>query len=445
MLAANNLDSVPAGFAKGDVGSARRADVVVIGAGAVGVAAALELAERGASVTVLERGPGPAAGCSMGNAGVVGPGHVAPLASPETLAEGMRWIRRRHGALGISLGPGTLPWIGRFLLASTAARSQASARVLQSLALESAELHGRLAERLDTRLMRRGLLEVYESFAAFDSARRRSERSTHSVRILDGAAAGEACAQLAAAPAGAILGLDEAHCDPGRFVSSLAHEATRLGVSLRYGVEVIGMRRTGDRVASLVTTEGDLPVADLVVAAGAWSPAVVRGLPIAVPMQGGKGYHVELPAAKGDTELPTMFPEQRVVVTPLEGRLRISGMLQLAGTDMGVDTARVDVILAHARRLLRGLESRPVLQVWRGLRPCSPDGLPLIGRIPGAENAILATGHGMWGLQLAPVTARLVADLLMDAADRAVTYPVRVDRFRTLGALRLRRRPRERR
>jgi D-amino-acid dehydrogenase len=121
--------------------------------------------------------------------------------------------------------------------------------------------------------------------------------------------------------------------------------------------------------------------------------------------------------------------ERRVVATPLEGRLRLAGTLELTGTDQGVDARRVDAIVAAARRALPHLASRRTLEVWRGLRPCTPDGLPAIGRAPRVENAVLATGHGMWGLQLAPLTARLVAALVSGERPAHDLGPLRPDRF----------------
>jgi D-amino-acid dehydrogenase len=114
----------------------------------------------------------------------------------------------------------------------------------------------------------------------------------------------------------------------------------------------------------------------------------------------------------------------------MEGRLRLAGTLELTGTDRGVDARRVEAIVAAVRRALPEFGSRRTLDVWRGLRPCTPDGLPVIGRVPGVENAILATGHGMWGLQLAPLTGRLVASLVAGDEPEHDLEPLRAERFR---------------
>jgi D-amino-acid dehydrogenase len=241
----------------------------------------------------------------------------------------------------------------------------------------------------------------------------------------------ELCPQLAATPAGALLSPGDAHCDPARFVAALADAATDAGVELRMGVEAYSVRRRpgGD---VLWTSAGDLRFGQVVIAAGAWSPSLAAGLPLRLPIQGGKGYHVDLEPRDGDPAMTVWFGEPRVVATPLARGLRLTGMLQIAGTDLSVDRGRVDAILGHARRLLPGVAGRRVTSVWRGLRPCSPDGLPIIGRVPNAESVIVATGHGMWGLQLAPVTGRLVADVIAGESNDPSLHVLRPERFGAL-------------
>jgi D-amino-acid dehydrogenase len=279
----------------------------------------------------------------------------------------------------------------------------------------------------------RGFLDVYETEKAFESA-----RAAHhdGIEVLDGVAARDACPQLATAPAGAFLFPDDAHSDPAQLVATLAAGAVEAGVTLRMGIEAYGIdRRPGANM--LRTSVGNIGAGEVVIAAGAWSPKLAAGLPLRLPVQGGKGYHVDLEPGDSDPAMPVRFIERRIVVTPLGRRLRLTGVLQLAGTDLSVDQRRVDTILAGGRQLLTGLADRPVTSVWRGLRPCSPDGLPIIGRIPDAENIIVATGHGMWGLQLAPVTARLVADVVTNGQrDDDALDALAPGRFRALPLIR---------
>jgi D-amino-acid dehydrogenase len=394
----------------------------------IGTCIALELARRGASVTVLERGPELAWGCSAGNAGIVGASHVVPLANPSALRDGVRWMARSDSPFYVRPRPRVLPWLLRFAVAATPRRTRRHAAVLRDLASRSAALHARLAAGgLDTGYAQRGLLNLYASERAFDCALDefalqggRPRVVTHSLPDL---------AASLAPVTGAILDSDEAHCDPHRFVQAVGRMAMEKGVDIRTGVEVLEVRRRGPRIESLGTTAGEVRVEQVVFAAGVWTGALARNLGLRLPLEGGKGYHVDVESQPGDPQLPIWLHESRVVITPLDGRLRLAGTFELTGTDDRVDARRVDAIVAAVRRAMPDFGERRTLEVWRGLRPCMPDGLPVIGRIPKLDNAILATGHGMWGLQLAPVSGQLVSAIAADDESERVLPALRPDRF----------------
>jgi D-amino-acid dehydrogenase len=416
----------------------KTADVAVVGGGAIGVCIALELARRGAEVTLLERGAELAWACSAGNAGIVGSSHVVPLADPAAVRDGIRWMARPDSPFYVRPRPRVLPWLLRFAAAAHPAQAKRHRAVLHELASRSAALHAGLdAAGLDAGYRRHGLLNVFRSERAF--ARAREELlSLSSNGARPRGATDELPSELASALtsdiAGTILDPHEAHCDPRMFVHAVGALAADAGVDIRTGVEVLGFQRQGARIDSLWTTSGELVADQVVLAAGVGSAGLARELGFRLPIEGGKGYHVDVEARRGDPELPIWLHESRVVITPLEGRLRLAGTLELTGTDRAVDPRRVEAIVAAARRALPRFGSRPALEVWRGLRPCTPDGLPVLGRAPNVENAVLATGHGMWGLQLAPVTGRLVASVVADEQPEHDLHPLRPDRFRMRSA-----------
>ena len=410
-------------------------DVLVVGGGAIGAASALELARRGARVILLERGSQLAAGCSAGNAGLICPSHANPLAGPASLRSGLRWMLRRDSPLYVRPRLAILPWLARFAVASTPARADAGMRLIRSLSLASLELHAGLAAAgIDTGFTRRGVLNVYETEAGFATGRHEAElhsgaglRSEH----IDPGAARALEPALVGSLAGAVLYPDEAHCDPEQFVSAVGEAAAEAGATIRLGVEVLGLRRDGPRAMVVDTTVGPVGAGTVVVAAGAWTPAVVRDLGIFVPVEGGKGYHVDFEAEDGDPELPVFLQEARVIATPLPGRLRIAGTLEFSGLDLAVDRVRLEAIMRASHRVLR-LRGRRVIEIWRGLRPCSPDGLPIIGRPPGHDIVVLATGHAMMGLTLAPITGRLVAETVSGESPSHDVTALRPDRFRRM-------------
>jgi D-amino-acid dehydrogenase len=383
-------------------------DVVVVGGGAIGVSAAYELARRGVRVTLLERGE-LGAGCSAGNAGLVCPSHSHPLATPAALAEGLRSLLRADSPLSIRPRRTTLAWLARFAAACRAERAERGTDAIRSLSVASLELHAELAA-LGTGFERRGTLSVYETDARFAAGRTEAVRSGLTSRILAPDEARELEPALRGPIAGAIFFPQEAHVDPLRYVRAIGEAAAKAGADIQTNVEV----RSLDRLRTKT----------VVVAAGVWSGRLAD-----VPVTGGKGYHVDLSPTDGDPRVPVLMQEGRFALTPLEGRLRVAGMLEVAGLDARPNPARLEAMKRAAARVLGG-DSRATLDIWTGLRPCAPDGLPVIGRPAARPELVIATGHAMKGLSLAPVTGQLVAELVTGEPPSHDLAPFSPDRFR---------------
>ena len=195
-------------------------------------------------------------------------------------------------------------------------------------------------------------------------------------------------------------------------------------------MELLRLRRADGRVAALDTTSGPILAGEVVLAAGTWSRALAHDAGVHVPLEPAKGYHVEVAAGALAGGIPIYMEEARVIATPLDGRVRLAGTLELGELDMAVDPVRLASLTRAARRTLAIAPNARTVHVWRGLRPCTPDGLPVIGRAPGVENLVLATGHAMLGITLAPVTGELVADIVTGAPPRYALESLRPGRFR---------------
>ena len=408
-------------------------DVVVVGGGAIGAACSLELARRGANVTLLERGPDLGSGCSAGNAGLICPSHSTPISNPAAVRNGLRWMLDRDSPFFLRPRPAAVPWLVRFLLA--ARRARAGARAIRALSVASLELHAELGGQLDTGFERRGVLNAYVTEESFASGRREAESSGLPFQALDRDESLALEPALGPRTLGAVYYSQEAHVDPLRFVRALGAAAAEEGADVRTRVEVRRLRRLDQSVA-IETSDGELRPRTTVLAVGAWSAELARTADVYCPLEGGKGYHVDLEGAAGDPLIPTWLQESWAIATPLPGRLRLAGTLELAGLDLSINDRRAQAVRRGGERGLRGLEGRRVIDVWAGLRPCTPDGLPVIGSPDGLPGLMLATGHAMKGVSLAPVTAKLVAELLAGETPSQDVAPFRPDRFRPLLPLR---------
>jgi D-amino-acid dehydrogenase len=395
-------------------------DVVVVGAGVVGVCAAYELARAGAKVTVLERGSGWGEECSWGNAGLLVPSHARPIAAPENLRSGLRWMVRRDSPFGMRPQPSLAPWLLRYARASTPTRAAAGEALQRSLSVEGLQRFDQLAaEGIDGGYRRSGLLTVHGSHHhAVEEAESETGRAL-GARLLAPAEARQLEPALTGPLQAAVLFPDEAQCDPIRLVADVAAAAQRAGAEFRSGVEVreVAQEAGGVRV-------GDLRAGHAVIAAGVWSGALAASLGAGLPLVAGKGYAVDYePSA---LRMPLYLYDARCVANPMSARLRLTGGLVLGRGEDGGDPRRVEAIRRVAAATL-GVATPS--REWSGLRPCTPDGLPVIGPHPRADRVVLATGHGMLGVTLGPLTGRLVAGLVAGTADHPALPALSAARF----------------
>lgn len=408
-------------------------DVLIVGGGAVGLMTALELARGGARPMLLERSPDLTAGCTSGSAGLLSPGHSAPLATPQSLRQGILYMFRRDSPFSLRPRPRLVPWLVRYMAACTADRVREGTRILQELSVASLDMHRALsAGGVDTGFTSRGAINVYETERAFEAGCREAsalERSGINSQVLTLSEA-RALEPAIGEVAGAVFYPDEAHCDPARFLAAVTGAAREAGAEVRTGVEVLAVRRRGSRIERVETTDGSYAPNTVVLAAGVWSGGLARSLGLRIPLEGGKGYHVDLERTPSDPAIPIYLHEARVIATPFDGVLRLAGTLQLTGLDQRIDDVRVQSTLAAGVRTLNGLGGRPVVDVWGGIRPCTPDGLPVIGSPNAVTNLVIATGHAMKGLHLAPITGRLVAETIVGDPPSFDLAPMHPDRFR---------------
>jgi D-amino-acid dehydrogenase len=413
------------------------ADLIVIGGGAIGVASAVEAAGAGATVILIDREPALGSECSGSAAGLINRTHLAPLANPSSLRDGVRWMWRPDSPFHLRPRPALLPWLARFTTAAlNSRRVAAGSKLLHALGRDSVRLHREFADHgMGTGLVTNGILYACETEAGLAELRRQMQavEPYHiGYRILDAAEARDLEPALSDVIVGAGYCEGEAHLDPASFVRALATRAARIGVDIRTSTEVTAIHAVHGRITRLDTTRGPVTGETVVLAAGAWSGRLARQLGLHLPLQAAKGYYIDHPAHPTDPRHPIYLHERRVVATPLGDRLRLAGTLELGSTDDGTDPVRTNALIRAAAQALGSFRDRPAITTWRGLRPATPDGLPMLGRSSTVDNLIIATGHGMTGIVLAPITAKIVTALWAGSPTGYDLNLTRPDRFRSV-------------
>jgi D-amino-acid dehydrogenase len=409
--------------------------VVVIGGGVIGVSSAYYLALDGWEVTLLDKGQ-VCAGSSYGNAGLIVPSHVVPLAAPGVWWQGVKWMLNSESPFYIKPRPSLelARWLWRFRAACTPARLRQAMPLLRRLSVESLELYLELAEKggFDFGFRQSGSMTVFftpEGLAHGREEARLLGQLGAAVEVLDGPAARSAEPALRPGVVGALFCREDALLVPDRFVKGLAQLAESHGVRVMTGTEAIGFRTSGDRITGIETTRGALAADTVVLAAGAWSPDIGRALGLRVPIQAAKGYSLTYRRPARGPAIPLLPAEGRFSVTPMGEFLRFGGTLELAGMDLSINRRRVEALRRKALACIQGTDDLELLEIWRGLRPCTPDGLPLVGRSRRFGNLVLAAGHAMVGMSLGPVTGKLVTRLVAGGAPPPDIRLLDPDRF----------------
>ena len=357
---------------------------------------------------------------------MVVPSHFVPLAAPGAVSTAFKWMWNPESPLYIKprLNWDLMSWGWKFMRAATAAHVQRSAPLIRDLSFASRDCFEELAALPDNDfgLVKKGLVMLCKTQHGLDDEAKYAAQANAlgvPAQVLDAKAVAKLDPDVTMDVAGGVYFPKDCHLSPGRFMAGLKRQCDALGVKFHWQTEINGWwpEESGRLTYALCAGPGcpiDLGADEFVLAGGSWSPVVARELGLKLPMQAGKGYSLTLTKPRELPQLCSIFTEARVAVTPMGNTLRFGGTMEIAGLNEDINPVRVRGIIKAAGKYFPKFtpDDFAGIQPWRGLRPCSPDGMPYLGRTAKYSNLTIATGHAMMGLSLGPITGRLVSEIL---------------------------------
>lgn len=387
-------------------------NVCVVGGGIVGLSCAYHLVKRGAGVTVIDRALGQKGKCSWGNAGLIVPSHFVPLAAPGMVQTGIRMLTKRESPLGFRMS--ALRWMLQFAGHCTAQNVDRHSPVMAQIGKLGAVAHQDLAEELGAPLGTAGTLMACQTQEFLEHEQHLADQANGfglTCSVLDRVA----CQELTGVSDLAVAGGVHYRCDrwltPGSLLDSLTTWLKNNGVNL-VSDDVNAIQASNGRVWS-VTGKEEHSSDQFVFAGGTWTGELTQQLGIRLPIVPGRGQSFD--AADQGVKVPMVLMEARVAVTPMLNGTRFAGTMEIGNWSDRPNMARVRGMVESAGKAMPQSKndliqaSKNPQDIWVGHRPCTPDGLPIIGRIDGYQNLHVAAGHAMVGLSLGPVTGQLVA------------------------------------
>jgi D-amino-acid dehydrogenase len=411
------------------------AGTVIVGGGVIGLACAWELRRRGEDVLILDRNE-PGAACSAGNAGWITPSISTPLPAPGLVGTSMRWMMKRDSPLYIKprLDPRFAGWLVGFWRNCRPDVYVRGLEALSALNQRTMPLFDRWQEDgIDFEMHKAGLLFLGLSREAITHTATEIEQlerfGYRRPSILSGAEVRELEPGLSDSVAGGFHVEEERHVRPETLTSGLVQRLKDDGVEIRTGVEVTGIARRSGTVNAVMTNVGSVAAERVLIAAGSWTGQIAQRFGFKLPIEAGKGYSVTIEHPRRTITRPLDLIEARVAVTPFSDGLRLAGTMELSGLNLRLEPSRVEAIRRAGDQSLGDWRGGRHEKVWVGMRPLTPDGLPVIGQVAGCDNLYVAGGHQMLGITLAPATGEAVAELMLSGTSQVDLRPFDPARF----------------
>lgn len=395
--------------------------VHIIGGGVVGLCSAWYLRKTGFEVAVVDQADW-SDGCSYGNAGMVVPSHIVPLAAPGVIAKGLRWMFDAGSPFYIRprLDWALARWLWQFYRSCSEEKVRQAMPLLRDFNQWSKDLYREFAEEEGFAFSyeEKGILMLYKTPKAGREEEEAAEKA-HALGMraqkLDASGVRQIETSIRTDVLGAVYYPGDAHLYSNQFMQQLLAALRKMNVSFMPGHKISGFKTQKGKISHLIfTNQAAEAVGEVVLAAGSWSAKILKKLGIKMLMQDGKGYSVTMPSPALRPGIPSILLEAKVALTPMGQDLRAGGTLEISGHKSDVSMPRVEGILKALPQYYPELkvETPPREKIWYGFRPCTPDGLPYIGRSKAFSNLTIATGHAMMGMSMGPASGKLVAEIL---------------------------------
>jgi D-amino-acid dehydrogenase len=410
--------------------------VIVVGGGISGLFSAYYLVKEGYEVTVLDQ-TDMTSGASYINAGYITPSHFIPLAAPGIITQGLKWMLDSSSPFYIKprWDMEFFKWALLFKKSATVSKVKKAMPVLMELNLKSRDLYEEMlsAQNFDFHYERKGVLMAYCSDKAEEEEHEVAEQAIKKgldVSVLSKEALHEIQPVFSDKVKGAVHYKCDAHMTPHHFMQQLKDWLLSQGVRFRMGQKVEDVIVEGKKIVAMKTHNTVFEADGFVLACGSWTSKLASTIGLNIPIQGGKGYSMDVNRPTGIT-LPTILVDARMAITPMDGFTRFAGTMEFSGNNDTIQRERVEALAKAVKAHYQNIE---ILQAEKdratsGLRPVSPDGLPYIGKTSKYSNLVIASGHAMMGWSLGPITGKLVAQEMANAQPLIDLSPLSPDRF----------------
>lgn len=410
-------------------------NIIIVGGGIIGLSSAYYLQKEGHQVTVIDKSD-LTSGASFVNAGYITPSHFISLAAPGMISKGLKWMFNPASPLYIKprLGSDFLKWAWAFKKSATASKVEKAIKPIKDINLLSRDLYEDIQASKDFNFHyeHKGLLMCFKTEKVGEEEWEVGKRGIKEGLKVENLSAKEVETIQPKANLdikGAVYYHSDAHMTPNDFMAKMIDYLKANGVIIYANEKVTDIETSNKKISKIITDKRELTCDEVVLAAGSWSPLLTKKLGLKIPIQAGKGYRINVERETNIT-IPAILCEAKVAVTPMNGFTRFAGTMEIAGINHHINPVRVNAIANAAKSYYNNLDitTEEKAKAECGLRPCSPDGLPYIGKSSKCDNLTIATGHAMMGWSLGPATGKLVSEIISDKKTTLDLLPFHPDR-----------------